>query len=149
MPRRRFRSTRLPHPGHAHTRAPAPRRTPPATTARPIRWRASTDARYAGPVRIAPCLLLLAAASTARADDSAARASQLFQEGRALAKAGKLAEACARFQESFDLDAETGTEVNLADCLEKTGKLRAAWHEFDTAAIVSLRAGNTTRAKFA
>jgi len=93
--------------------------------------------------------LVLALASTAHADDNAARASKLFEEGRALVKGGKLSEACGKFEESFTLDAQTGTQVNLADCYEKTGKLREAWQQFDAAAIESLRAGNSVRAKFA
>ena len=114
-----------------------------------IRWRASARAGYASRVRSVSGVLLLALASTAHADDNSARASKLFDEGRALAGAGKLTEACSKFEESFKLDAQTGTEVNWADCLEKTGKLRAAWMQFDAAAIESLRAGNSVRAKFA
>jgi hypothetical protein len=95
------------------------------------------------------CTLVLALATSSHADDNAARASKLFEEGRALVKGGKLTEACNKFDESFTLDAQTGTQVNLADCFEKTGKLRAAWQQFDAAAIESLRAGNSVRAKFA
>jgi hypothetical protein len=78
-----------------------------------------------------------------------ARAKKLFDEGRASAKAGKMDEACALFDESFTLDPETGTEVNLADCLEKQNKIERAYKLFDAAATESLRAGNIVRAKFA
>jgi tetratricopeptide (TPR) repeat protein len=95
------------------------------------------------------CLALLAS-TVAQADpDAAARAKKLFDEGRTLAKANNYVEACEHFEQSFALDAETGTAVNFADCLEHLGKLRRAWQLFDRAADDSLRAGNTVRAKFA
>jgi tetratricopeptide (TPR) repeat protein len=95
------------------------------------------------------CLALLASTVAYADPDTSARAKQLFDEGRALAKANKYAEACERFEQSFALDAETGTEVNFADCLEHLGKLRRAWQLFDRAADESLRGGNNVRAKFA
>src|SRR5258706_9587445 len=100
-------------------------------------------------MRLVPALAIVALTVSARADDNSARATKLFEEGRALAKAGKLDEACHKFEESLALDALTGTQVNLADCFEKTGKLRRAWREFDAAATESLRTGNATRADFA
>src|SRR5437867_2416874 len=63
------------------------------------------------------CLALLASASAHAGPDDAARATALFDEGRALAQAGKLAEACGRFEQRYALAAATGTEVNLADCV--------------------------------
>jgi len=95
------------------------------------------------------CLALLASTVVYADPDATARAKKLFEEGRALAKANKYADACDRFEQSFALDAETGTAVNFADCLEHLGKLRRAWQLFDRAADDSLRAGNTVRAKFA
>jgi len=94
-------------------------------------------------------MLVLAAAAAHAEPDDAARAKALFDEGRALAKAGRFGDACERFDTSFALDAQTGTEVNLADCLEHVGQLLRAWQRFDAAAAASLVAGNTTRAKFA
>jgi hypothetical protein len=67
-------------------------------------------------------LLLLTGNAWSQARD-AARADQLFREGRELAAAGKLAEACPKFAESYRSDPANGTLMNLTDCEEKTGRL--------------------------
>jgi hypothetical protein len=77
------------------------------------------------------------------------RAAQLFSEGRELKAAGRIDEACARFAVSWQAEHAPGTEVNLADCREREGKLLEAWQLFDEAARVSQQQGNTTRAEFA
>jgi len=71
----------------------------------------------------------------------------LFDEGRDLAKAGKYAEACAKFDQSYALDNGVGTELNLADCHEHLGHFAQAWRYFDEASRRST--DNATRAKFA
>ena len=72
------------------------------------------------------CLLVLAAAH-ASADPAG---EQLFRDGRALLKAGKVDEACEKFQESRDVEAKFGTVLNLADCRERQGKFATAWELF-------------------
>jgi hypothetical protein len=67
----------------------------------------------------------------AAGDDEATR---IFQQGRELAKQGRLSEACALFSKSYDLDPGLGTAINLADCLEHQGQLRRAWELFDVVA---------------
>ena len=76
-------------------------------------------------------------------------ADKLFEQGRALAKDGKYAEACDAFQRSFDLDHATGTELNLGDCHERQGHWRRAWELYTAAAEDFERAGNAARSKFA
>jgi len=76
-------------------------------------------------------------------------ADRLFEEGRAFLADHKFAEACDRFQKSFDLDHATGTELNLAACHEELGHLRKAWELFTSAADEFERAGNAARTKFA
>jgi hypothetical protein len=73
--------------------------------------------------------------------------SKLFDEGRDLAKAGKYAEACAKFDQSYALDNGVGTELNLADCHEHLGHFAQAWRYFDEASHRST--DNAGRAKFA
>ncbi|MEO8843477.1 MAG: hypothetical protein ABI591_05785 [Kofleriaceae bacterium] len=73
--------------------------------------------------------------------------SKLFDEGRELAKAGKYAEACAKFEQSYVLDNGVGTELNLADCHEHLGQFAQAWRYFDEASHRST--DNAARAKFA
>ena len=62
------------------------------------------------------------------------KSTELFEEGRALAGAGKIKEACDKFDESYKLDRAPGTALNYGDCLEKLGQLRRAWQMFDSAA---------------
>ncbi len=72
------------------------------------------------------CLLALAAAP-AVADPAG---EQLFRDGRALLKAGKVDEACDKFQQSRDVEAKFGTVLNLGACRELQGKLATAWELF-------------------
>lgn len=76
-------------------------------------------------------------------------ADRLFDQARALAKAGRIAEACKLFTKSFEIDHALGTELNLADCEEKQGHLRLAWRLFLAAADESERSDDTKRTEFA
>jgi len=83
-------------------------------------------------------------ASLARAVSPAADAK--FQEGRRLMAAGNTAEACARFAESYQLEASSGTLLNLALCHEKEGKIATAWAEYRDAARAAQEQGRKDRA---
>lgn len=74
-------------------------------------------------------------------------AEVLFDEAVALADAGKLEEACRKFEDSERLEHASGTLVNLADCYEKTGRFASAWEAFNKVAIESKQAGKTARAE--
>lgn len=91
------------------------------------------------------CVLLLA--HTAHADSD--EADRLFEEGRALAKAGHYAEACERFGKSIAIERTIGTELNLADCQERLGHLREAWGLFITGAGDAEAKGDAKRASYA
>jgi hypothetical protein len=91
----------------------------------------------------------IAAADSEAAKTAATRAAALFEEGRVLGKAERWAEACTKFAESLELVAAVGTQLNLADCLEREGKLRRAWQLFAEAAEETERTGPELRAKFA
>jgi hypothetical protein len=60
--------------------------------------------------------------------------------------AGNTAEACARFAESYRLEASSGTLINLALCHEKEGKIATAWAEYRDAARVAQDQGRKDRA---
>jgi tetratricopeptide (TPR) repeat protein len=92
---------------------------------------------------------LFIALSTPAAAQPNTESTQLFEEGRALAKDGKYEEACRKFEKSLALDRASGTLVNLADCHEHLGHLALAWRLFDEAARESQSSGNADRAKFA
>lgn len=98
-------------------------------------------------MRLAVIAISLVAA-IAHADDTKQHASELFEQGRALAREGKFGEACEQFAKSFSLDAAPGTELNLGDCHEHLGHLAEAWRHFDHA-LASFETTHDDRAKFA
>lgn len=91
-------------------------------------------------------IALVALIGVAHADSESTR---LFEEGRALAKAGKYEEACSKFAQSLEFDRAPGTLLNYADCHEHLGHLAQAWRLFDEAARASEKENNADRAKFA
>jgi hypothetical protein len=82
-------------------------------------------------------------ADTTEQDRATARA--LFEEGRRLAKAGKYAEACPKFELSQNLDAGIGTLFNLADCFEHIGRTASAWNNFLEVADAAARGSEHVR----
>lgn len=75
-----------------------------------------------------------------------AAARTLFDEGRALMASGKYPEACPKLEESLRIDPGVGTQYNLADCQEHTGKLASAWANFLDAASRARAAKQDERA---
>ena len=73
------------------------------------------------------------AASSARAQ-GADSAEELFAAGDQLAKSGKLAEACDKYEASNHLDARAGTLIRIGDCRERLQQLASAWSAY-TAAV--------------
>ncbi|TKD07560.1 hypothetical protein [Polyangium fumosum] len=59
-----------------------------------------------------------------------AAADALFQEARALAKEGRLAEACPKFAASQKLDPRPGRLLALGDCYERAAQTASAWATF-------------------
>lgn len=91
------------------------------------------------------CLALRS--SPSRAAD--ASAEELFREGRALLVAGRFAEACARLEQSQRLEPRLGTQLNVAFCQERLGKLATAWRGFREAADTAKLAHDAARERFA
>jgi hypothetical protein len=85
----------------------------------------------------------LAHAQSSETNRPAAQA--LFSEGMGLMEAGKFAEACPKLEASKHLVAGIGTQFNLADCYEKTGRLASAWANFRSAADAAAKKGETER----
>jgi len=98
-------------------------------------------------MRLGVLLVVLASATAVAQPTPETPGGKLFEEGRELAKQGKYAEACDRFEKSYALDAGVGTELNLADCQEHLGHVAMAWRMFDEAA--QRLAAEPVRQKFA
>ena len=96
------------------------------------------------------CALCVGQSPLVRAADvDEAGARVLFVEGRKLAAAGNYAEACPKFEDSFRLDPGIGTNFNLADCLEHTGRIASAWARFLDVAAATKLAGQLERERVA
>jgi len=79
--------------------------------------------------------IVMAVTATAIANPvDTTEAGQIFQQARELVRLGRFDEACELFGKSYELDPALGTAVNLADCLERQGRLRHAWALFDVVA---------------
>jgi hypothetical protein len=76
-------------------------------------------------------IAIVLAAAPALADKAAADAA--FEEAKRLAAEGNLADACPKFEVSYNEDPQLGSLLNLADCHERNGKLATARAEFRTA----------------
>lgn len=85
--------------------------------------------------------------SPARAD--AALAQALFDEGKRLMDAGQPGQACPKFAASYAEEAKTGTQFQLANCLEAAGKTASAWATFLEVAGKSKARGEADRERVA
>jgi hypothetical protein len=103
------------------------------------RGRAVAAALVMGAIGLSP--------GAARAGDSAA-ADALFQAAKELAKQGKYAEACPKFEASYKLDRALGSILNLADCHERVDRIASAWAEWGEAADLARKDGDK-RAEYA
>lgn len=79
------------------------------------------------------------------AQETAAVAQSLFEQGRDLFRAGHADQACPKLQESHRLEPATGTLLALAMCHEAQGKLASAWAEYSEVAIRAARQGQASR----
>ncbi len=76
-------------------------------------------------------------------------AEHLFRQGLEAMKHNQFKEACDAFAGSNEADASPGTEINLALCNEKQGKLASAWGWYRTAAGLADERGQKERAELA
>lgn len=92
---------------------------------------------------LAAAMMLVSTAATA--DDPLARSNTLFEDGKKLLDDGHVAEACARFDQSYRLAPRGGTLLNLGICHEREGKLLAARRELRDALAMARRDGRADR----
>ncbi|HEY3806726.1 MAG TPA: tetratricopeptide repeat protein [Kofleriaceae bacterium] len=70
-------------------------------------------------------------AGVARADtNNKAKADELFKRAKKLLAEHKYAEACAKFEQSNELDPAIGAELNIGRCYEEWNKLAHAYHAY-------------------
>ncbi|HEX2869869.1 MAG TPA: hypothetical protein VHP33_01410 [Polyangiaceae bacterium] len=87
--------------------------------------------------------LLFAASAWAQTPvDARAASVAALTEAKRLAAAGAAAEACAKYRESYSLDAQLDALLPLADCFEQSGKLASAYNAFRDAVDVAQRTGD-------
>jgi hypothetical protein len=86
-------------------------------------------------------LALLSGGAAHAQSQSKAAAETAFRRGKELIAAGKVADACASFEQSQKLDPQLGTQYNLALCYERLGKLASAWVTFSELAARDSNAG--------
>ncbi len=114
-----------------------------------------TASRTFARAAIVTCALWVRFEPTARAElrpatsaedrERKAAAEVLFEEGKALVSRGSVAEGCAKFEESQQLDAGIGTQFHLGDCYERLGRLASAYAMFMEVAAATHQRGQTER----
>lgn len=85
----------------------------------------------------------------AQPSDNTTLAEQLFAQGRELAKNNDWAAACPKFEASLRYDPAIGTQLNLATCYDKVGKVASAWGQYRDAADRASKSGDTKRKDYA
>ena len=92
--------------------------------------------------RVGLALSMLAFAAPAHGQTTA---DVLFDEGKALMKAGTYDRACPKIQEAHRLSPTPGTVLRLGDCLERAGKLASSWGAFKEAEVMARNAKDADR----
>ncbi len=83
-----------------------------------------------------------AAHAQAASDEAKAQAVQFFDEAEQHAAAGRYAQACPKYAESYRLDPQLGVLLYLAECYEKNGQLASAWGSFRAAIEIAEQRGD-------
>lgn len=137
------RSSRL--PGRCVLDARAARRagSGPRGTLRGVAWCLIAALGWSGTAFAQP----RQAPASSAAEVAAAQA--LFEQGRELMDKGMAEEACPKFEESQRLEPATGTELNLARCYERIGRLASAYALFTKVAATARSAGQKQREEVA
>src|SRR5258708_30389730 len=91
----------------------------------------------------------LALPHRARAQDTEATATALFDDGRKLMAQHRYGDACPKLAESERLAPSGGTLINLAECYEHTGRTASAWAAWKDAAARANAAGKAAAEKSA
>ncbi|WP_394828830.1 type IV pilus biogenesis/stability protein PilW [Pendulispora albinea] len=88
-------------------------------------------------------------AARAQSGHDSVTAQALFDEGQALMKSRRYAEACVKFESSHRIDPRPGTVLNLANCYEENGQTASAWARYVEASELAARENQREREKYA
>jgi hypothetical protein len=105
--------------------------------------------RYLLAVGLASFVALIPTRAHAADEFEKARATGLVAEGQALVDAGKLEQACMKFEESVALHASVDNQEHLAGCWERIGRTASAYAAFLKVADKTRELGQTEREKAA
>src|SRR5664280_1157837 len=94
-------------------------------------------------------LVVVATALSAHSQLNSAAARQLFDEARNLVRQERYAEACPKFEQSYQWDPGIGTLFNLADCWQHLGRTASAWAKFRDVADEAARTNQKAREQVA
>ncbi len=94
-------------------------------------------------------ILTSAVARAEISEEDVIEADRLFEEGRALVDAGKIAEGCAALARSQELDPSAGTLLNLALCHESEGRIAEARAELRESLVLATNDSREDRAAIA
>lgn len=89
---------------------------------------------------LAGCAAMAVLSGPAHADN--AKAEELFRQAKKLMADQRYADACPKFEASFDLDPGIGGELNIAKCYEEWGKLARAYRAYVDAEQQARNAGD-------
>jgi len=109
----------------------------------------SSRQRTCAAVGVIFAVLLASSAATGQSPEDKTAAQVAFDKGLALLEAGKPDEACPLFEDSLRLDAAMGTQYQLAQCYEQTGRIASAWASYTAVADAAQAQGMADREKWA
>ncbi|HEX4449969.1 MAG TPA: hypothetical protein VH143_03810 [Kofleriaceae bacterium] len=98
-------------------------------------------------IAIAALLGLVASVASVASADKTNKADELFKRAKKLLAEHKYAEACAKFEESYQLDPGIGGQLNVGKCYEEWGKLARAYHAYVEAERQAKAAGDARQSK--
>ncbi|WP_437741898.1 PEGA domain-containing protein [Sorangium sp. So ce1504] len=91
-------------------------------------------------VCLASAVAVALGGAAAHAQESArdpVAAEALFKAARALVDKGDDAAGCPKFEASLALNPSASTQINIARCREREGKLATAWHDYHRALVLN------------
>lgn len=115
------------------------------SASRPRGSRASSTALTAAVL----AFVLLSRPARAADDSASALADSLFEEGKELLDSGRVAEACARLEESQRLAPGGGTLLVLGICRAREGRTATAWTVLKNALALARRSARNDRVELA